>query len=225
MRLIGTESGRVILLFPIEEMRPLRGLVLADSVRLLNERYQFAYPPDLSRWENVQNNPLLFRSGKLEKNGCTLPVAELGIYSDGITVNASSTEEAEEILNDLLDWSKKALGMRELQRSARKRYHSAIVVEFDHDVGKLLSCYAEICSLLSESLKAAYNVENKIRLSRLAFSQDPTTIPPSLPAGELIMERRVNYPYDANRFFCSAHLATKEHVRLLQQIEELTAAR
>jgi hypothetical protein len=225
MRLVGTESGRVVLLFPIEEMRPLRGLVLADTVRLLTDRYQFAYPPDLSRWENVQNNPLLFRSGKLEKNGYTLAVGELGVYSDGIAVSASSTEVAEEILNDLLDWSKNALGMRELQRSARKMYHSVVVVEFDYDVGALLSQYAKICSLLSDSLKVTYKLENEVKLSRLAFSQDPTKTPPSLPAGELVIERRVNYPYDTNRFFCSAQLPTDEHVRLLQQIEAVMAER
>jgi hypothetical protein len=225
MRLIGTENGRVILLFPIEEMRPLRGLVLADSVGLLTDRYQFAYPPDLSRWENVQNNPLLFRSGKLEKNGCTLAIGELGVYSDGISVNASSTEVAEEVLTDLLDWSKSALGMRELQRPARKTYHSTVVVEFDHDVGALFFRYARICSFLSDSLKATYNTDNQIMLNRLAFSQDPTKTPPSSLAGEFVIERRVNYPYEVNRFFCSAPLPTDEHVRLLQQIETVMLER
>ncbi|MGH8546539.1 MAG: hypothetical protein ACREX3_23570 [Gammaproteobacteria bacterium] len=206
-------------------MRPLRGLVLADSVRLLTDRYQFVYPPDLSRWENVQSNPLLFRSGKLERNRCTLSVGELGVYSDGISVNASSTEVAEEVLSDLLDWSKSALGMRELQRPARKTYHSAVVVEFDHDVGALLSRYARICSLLSDSLKATYNTENEVKLNRLAFSQDPTKTPTPSLAGEFVIERRVNYPYEVNRFFCSAHLPTDEHVRLLQQIEMVMAER
>jgi hypothetical protein len=221
MKLIGTESGRVVLLFPIEEMRPLRGLVLAESVRLIAERYQFMYPPDLSSWENIEKGPLLFRSGKLERNGSAIALGELGIYRDGISVNAMSTEIAEEIMNDLFDWSKRTLGMRELQRLPRKSYYSTITVEFEHELGGLFSQYIRIVSLFSQSFNEAYNTQHEMALTRLGFSVDPTKVPQSSLVGEFVIERRVNYPYDAQRFFCSAPLPTDGHIRLLQQLENL----
>lgn len=225
MKLIGTELGRYGLFFSAEEVRPLQGVPPQLSTKAIRERYGFEYAPNFSLpWEEVQKEGFKFKLGKFSREGKDALISELGIYNDGIVVNAFTTEDAEAFCNDLLDWGKKTFGFRDFLNPPRHIYASQITVQFAASVDHLIRSFDEITHLFGNILAKAYKLNFPLELQAVAFDYDHLIVPPTYDLVRFIIERRINTKYEEGVFWCQAPLPTSIHIEALETFEKLISS-
>lgn len=221
MKLIGTELGRIVLLFSPEEGRPLRGLHPPDVFKALKERYSFEYSPDLQlAWDEVQKNGIRFKLGKFSLEGKTVPISEVTFYNDGIVVSAFTTEDAESFAKDLIDWAKETFGFREFIKPPRQLYLSHIVVQLAHSPSKLLRSFEQFSVKLSEFYEKRYKNKVAFEVTSLNIGYDKLSVPQWFAPATFHIERRVGKPFEDNIFFCEAGLSTTDHIQALEALEK-----
>jgi len=222
MRFINTEMGRVVRLFPVEEIRPPEGLHPPTAIRMLGEHYSFGYTPDLRRtWEEAQKDGLKFQLGKLVHGNRTINVNDFTLYNDGIVATAASTDDAELFLDDLLAWGKEVFGYRDINRAtARTLYFSNVIVELESSPDSLLKNFTILSESLVKLLRTTYGLDIPIQLSGVGLHFDRTlTVPAWQTLTQFTLERRISQPYSKNRFYSDAPLKTKDHLAFLEIIE------
>lgn len=220
MKLIGIETARVGSIFAPEEIRPATGVYWPDAIKAITERYEFAVSPDLSRsWEEINKAGLQFRMGRLLAANGQFVVSELGIYKEAILAVASSTDDGEAFLDDLLDWGEKSLGYRNLTRVPRKFYVSEVVVEFEESSNQILRGFDSIVSILNSEIRQTYDIDVSMQLSQFTLSPDPTKVLATRMLTNFLIERRLNEPFERERYFCRAPLRNSDHVKVLEAVE------
>lgn len=222
MKVINHELGRVVLLIPWEDLRPIGGIHFPSAMEMIKARYAFASSPSMgSSIEQFQHDGMKFQTGKLVIGGNQTNISELAFYSDGIVINGYSTEESEAFLNDLLEWGKQSFGIRVSGSKERRMYVSQVIVEFDNDINPLMDGLEELTKRLSLALKKLYGITQPMEWAGMSFNYDRTAVPTMVfPAG-FIVERRVSHPFESNRYYSESALSTSAHIELLQLIEKL----
>jgi hypothetical protein len=216
MQIISYEGGRILDLVPLEEIRPLQGVILPDFFSAIHARYEFSSKPiDLVE---AAKSGAKFELGKFVLEGNPLVVKELAIYNDGLICETYDTLTAELVLNDFIAWATTTFKLRERQSRMHRTYTSAFICKFDKEIESGLGKLDQIRKLLSKALNTAYGWEYDYNLNRLSFMVDPMAIP-HLRNTNLVMERRLQFPYSENRYYCVAPLSTEAHIRLLEAIE------
>jgi hypothetical protein len=220
MRVIAFDSGRVTVLFPIEEVMPLGGMIALDTVNDVIARYNFAKRPDLglSR-EELQKLGLKFENGHYNVQGQMAPIVSFVIFPDGVVIDASKTDDAEAFWDDLSKWMISEKKFRDFTIAPTKRFVSQVVTEFDTPLCKLINGFDDLTRLVSEKLNAIYDAQIKLGFARVDFEFDRLSGKSSLIIPRFIIDRRVNIEFSRERYYCSAPLRTKDHVEVLQQIE------
>jgi hypothetical protein len=105
MRVISFDVARFTVLFPVEEIVPLGGLVALETVSDVMARYKFAKGPDLAlSKDELQKVGLKFENGHHIAQGKTAPITSFVMFSDGVVIDASRTDDAEEFWDDLSNW-------------------------------------------------------------------------------------------------------------------------
>jgi hypothetical protein len=216
MKVIATEQGQVLDIVPVEELRPPGGVYLPDFVQSITARYGFLSSPT-NPLEAVSTGAK-FQHGRFTVDDTPAVIKELGIYNDGIIVNAFNTRVADLMLDDFFSWTTEKFQLRERQTHNPRTYVSVVVIEFERPTEPALGKLAQVSELFSESLNSAYGWNYEYNLQRIAFAVDPMTIPP-LRNTQFFIERRLQTPYSENRWFSGAPLQTEQHLRLLEAIE------
>jgi hypothetical protein len=222
VKFIGSEVGRFALLFPWAEIRPLHGSTIALSVAALAERYKFQFLPDLNRpWKEVEGTTLELREGYLDTSEARIAIMELNIYSDGMSVQCTTTEDAELVVSDMLKWAQESQGYRPFVRPPLKLFYSQVVVHFQRPLEGLFAKWGAIQKLLNESIKERSSYEPDEQLLRLAFKCDPMTSLHADLTSQFLIEKRVGELFSEQRYFCTAPVPTKEHLVVLERLEAL----
>jgi hypothetical protein len=95
---------------------------------------------------------------------------------------------------------------------------SQIVADFSVSLDKLFP------SSLLQKTSEAFPIEAKAQFGSLHICAEKTTIPgrigPLNPT-TFNLARRIDIPYEANRYFSQANTTTEKHLELLEQIERL----
>jgi hypothetical protein len=142
----------------------------------------------------------------------------LTIYSDGTSVNLqSNTRDAETVLQTTLEIFL-SLGMREPTMPPLHYYLSTIVADFDKSLDSLFP------PGLLQNISAAMPVHGRAQFFAIHFNFDPSTIPGRISRinpSQFRIERRLEIPYDQNRYFCQANTTTEKHIELLEQLERM----
>ncbi len=225
MKLIGTELGRYTIFFQAEEVRPIQGVQPPLLIKAIKEKYSFEYSPDLTRpWEAVQKEGYIFKLGKFSREGKDAGIAELGIYSDGIVINAFTTEDAEAFCNDLIGWGKKTFGYRDFSTPPRQAYASQITVHFGVSVNHLIGKVNEITNLFTGLVSKTYNLKVTFELQALGFDYDHQLVPRIYDLARFMIERRLNTKYEEGIFWSQAPLPTSVHIEVLEAFEKLISA-
>ncbi len=217
MKVITYEGGRVLDLVPLEEYRPAGGLYLPDFINSIRQRYSFVSATDLAE---AMKSGAKFEMGKQVIGGETVAIKELSVYSDGLICEAPTTNLADQILDEFVEWATVSFGLSERTTPQRRTYTNAIVCVFDKSLETGLGALGRTCGLLSQAMKDAYGWEHEFNLFRLGFNVDPKTAP-NLRATNFVLERRILTPntYSENRYYSIAPLPTVAHERLLETIE------
>lgn len=221
MLLVGTELGRLVLLFSPEEGRPIHGWHPPDAFRAIKERYSFEYSPNLQQpWDVVQKDGLRFRLGKFAFGERSAAISELAIFNDGIVISALTTEAADAFSQDLIDWAKKTLGYRDFIKPPRQLYLSQIVVQFAHSPNTILGNFAKFSAMLSGVYEKRY--KHKVPFEAVSFNlgYDKLNVPQWFTPANFFIERRSGKQFEENTFLCEAGLTTTDHIQALEALEK-----
>jgi hypothetical protein len=217
MKVIGPDGARVIALYAAEEIRSGSGWHPADFIREVRERYRFQYVSDLAELKGDPST-LVFKLGTMEKGGRAFAIRECGVYPGGVVIDALVTDDAEAFLDDLFKWGQTRFGWRK-PTSLRLRFFSNLVVEFEQELESTLGRLQSICGIFNAALLETYQVSEPYRLKSLVFSCDPMSLPVSAVAPDITIQRRLDFPYSGNRYYCTGPFRTERFKELLQQAQ------
>jgi hypothetical protein len=225
MRVIAYETARVTLLFPFEEVAPLGGADGVAIVQAVAQRYSFARPPDLSvSREEINKTGLKFEDGKFQFEGELVNINNLGVYNDGLNIDASTTERAEAFLNDLVGFLRSDFQFRGFTSHPRKFFWSQVVVEFERPLARLISGFEKFAFIINKTVASIYGPDTPLpNFARLDFEWDRTKNTAPNPVPRFYVERRLGVPFEQERYFCGAPMQTRDHLRVLEELERLTA--
>jgi hypothetical protein len=221
MRVVAFDSARVTVLFPFEEVIPLGGIAAPGMVNEVISRYNFAKGPDLGLpREELQKTGLKYENGSYNAQNRPVPIVSFVIYSDGVVVDASKTEDAEEFWDDLCRWMISEKKFRDFTIAPSRRFLSQIIIEFDKPLSKLIGGFEFLTRTVSDKLDAIYDTQIKLGFARVDLEFDRISERSSLIIPKFIIERRANIPFSRERYFCAAPLRSKDHVEVLQKLED-----
>lgn len=219
MKLIGQELGRIIVLFPIEEVRPASGIPLIPLVDGIRNRYNFVKPPDLNRpITDLDRDGYSFQVGTFLHEGQVITIREFTVYPDGVSVSCLDTTHADAFFDDIVNVAKEAFGFREFAREPRKIYRSQVIVEFEKSLNQLINGFTELSRLLQSAYEQHTGHNKAVDLNRVDFRMDSTKIP-GIPPVSFILERKFGSPHENQRFISEAPVPSQAHLQLLQEIE------
>jgi hypothetical protein len=216
LKLIATDTGRVLQLIVMEEIRPSSGIYMPYLFDKLVERYAFVVRP-----QNIPDaiaSGAKFQHGRLQTHNRMVLVSEIGIYNDGIIVDSLNTDDAEFIIQDLLEWARTTFAFRPILTVIPPRFTSSVTVEFDQSIEPQLRGLSAVADHMAAAFKQSYDDDINVSLLRIALNADPLTVPP-LRNTQFLIERRLQRPYSENRYHCTAPLRTEDHIALLENIE------
>ena len=221
MRLVGYLQAISAMREKVEEYIPERGLAHRDLIELVRARYQFEIFPQIGQQLLIPGT-LLFQWGKFTtEDGSSFAINQLTMRDDSDIVAATTTDQADAVLEDLVQALDDNLGYR--LKTANKIINrvSNLVVEFDGGFDDYIVKMAAMANAINE-LRIGMP---KFNIKRIAFGHGGVEpIADSLSAVEradFLIETRSGSPYQANRYFSSAPLRTAEHLALLERIEEI----
>ena len=214
MKLLAIEKSRATVLFRM--MRPGGPQYIPEIVAALAKRYHFLGVPDLVK--ELEASSAVFRYGAFEGNA----IDRLEVYSDGIIVSSrSDTDHVDEFIKDAVKWLRDDEGYFVLEtHTVSKMYESMLLVETERDVFKPLETYQEIRRLIEKALLDTSSLEVAYHNFGFALSADQTRNPVLKPV-PFRFERKEGIDFGRHQYFASAPLRTKQHLRILQRLEEL----
>jgi hypothetical protein len=224
MKIVAYEVSRMTVLFPFEEVSPIGGATNDLIVHNVAERYQFAKLPDLnvSRAE-LDKTGLRFERGVLKTASSKVNINEFIVFSDGVVLGAQTTEDAEFFWSDISTWLRAEQGFREFTTPPALRFLSQLVVEFEIHLATFIKHFEKISSSVSKILSTIYNTDIHMDFSRIDLEFDKVGNKSSLVVPKFMIERRVQIPFERERYMCSAPMRTRDHVSVLEGIEQLMA--
>lgn len=218
MKLIGTETGRILQLFRPEEIRPLAGAYLPAVLQAIKSRYEFATPlPDPSTIN--QPTGAKFSSGHFMASGVDIGIIELSVYNDGVIVTCSNTDLADVIADDMSNMMVSQFQFRPQSTERQRTYTSIVIAELELSHPNALGVLDAIADRASEALNEQYGWDHIVAHHRLEWRADPLRVP-HLRNTQFAIERRGNAAYDEQRYWCTAPLPTAKHLVWLEWAEK-----
>ena len=221
MRLIGPLQGFAAFTEKEEEYQPETGTVQSDLIPFIANRYNFQSFPVLS--PGTMPQPVLpFAGGKFVGEGQPFAIGQLLMTQNADVVVTVTTEQAELVLLDLVKALDENFGFRLGEASKRQLLLSNVVVEFDKGLEEYIGKLSQISDIINNlgAEMPAFNIK------RLAFGAGDILVPANDPVAvmqhaDFLIERRQGSPYEANRYFCSAPMHTRDLIRALERIETI----
>ena len=223
MRIVAYESARVTALFSLEEVMPLGGANGRELIPEIQSRYEFIKTTDIrtTSREEINKNGFTFEGGRFEFEGSTVNISDMAIYLDGIVVNAAKTDYAEAFIHDLINFTQKSFGFRELASKPRFYFLSQIIVEFEKPLANLISKFSQLSEMINEQLSPSYGKLEPVDFARLDFELDKKSMPVGMTVPRIVIERRTNIPFNKERYFCGAPMRTSGHIQFLEEVERV----
>ncbi len=217
MHLINVSVARSVWLFPTEDMNP-RGLDIRPLLGALQQRYVFQKSPS-SVEDFSGSGGLEFGAGGFGFKDELIAITALKIFSDGLIAETKhSTAASDAVLQDAITFAVERFGWSfDDAMVNRKAYFSEIVVKANVDISGAGAKLQKIADLLSGRSPAKPFVPVGLR-----FGVDPAS-PGGMQVPLFVIERRVNVPFEENRYFSQAPATTERHLHLLEEVEKIIA--
>ena len=214
MKVLSIRTARAIWVVPLVNINPY-GRSIFEAASALVKRYGFLKPPET---QSLIASPLSikFEAGTFSGDDGIPKIVNLAVHDDGLVVDTrSSTEDSDQFLDDALNWLAsefKLVGPRDLGVS--KRYVSEVSIRFENPI----EVFNDRFSSFARSLRSGTgpNQPKPMELINLNFGTDPEAgATPRL----LRIEREIGTPFSEDRYFSSAAIQTREHLKLLHEFE------
>jgi hypothetical protein len=219
MKLLFVEIARSMWAFN-PQLLSASGLSLQEVFKKLNERYNFAKPPQHPLDVDPKTSALMFQLGTFT-NSAKRPVnVTLGIFNNGITGETSSTtDDATEFLQDLTAWMTKEFGFQ-LPSKVEKGYLSQITVELAvPSLAPINPKLQVISGMLSANTNTLDGKSRQFEVGALNFwSED---VGAQLAPAPFRLERKWGVPFASNQYFSIAPLETELHLNVVNELEKI----
>ena len=215
MKLLAIEMSRVTALFRMA--RPSGQPYLPHVAAQLVERYHFGGAPH--SFEDLGGNKVEFKHGLFEG----IAIETLDLYNDGIIVaSRSDSDFIDQFINDLGWWLEKNFGLSVIEtHTISKMYDSTLLVETDRNIFQPLDAYASILRAIENALQDSSGLEISYHTFGVSLSADQTQNSALKPA-PFRFERKEGIEFSRHHFYTNAPLKTKQHLKVLEQMEQLT---
>lgn len=213
MKFIGFEDTKVTRLFGIS--RAEGAPYLPALAQAFVERYNFLGAP--SSLEDLSGEPVSFRQGNFDG----LAINEFDVYSDGIIVTSKCPSESiDKLLDDVTAWVVSEFGFKRIEtHEVNVAYQSNIIVHSEAPIFSFLEVLESVQDRLVRALAKARGETINFVPSSFGLSADITEIAALKPI-PFRFERRAGVPFKKSYYFSAAPLPTKEHLKLLEALEQ-----
>lgn len=221
MQLLNVSIARSTWLFDMADLNPKGKSLFPELITWLKDNYEFeGVPKSISDVDETKG--LSFRQGSFQAQEEIFVDVHLTVYADGLLAQTnSSTKDADAFLKDVIDSLARDFSLSFDPTMIRDRiYLSELTVRLEHSLVKFNSVLAKF----AERVTAACTVKNvrPFEFGGLSFCTDTSASVVKL--APFFVERKQNAPFDENRFFSRAPLRQEDHLRLLQEFDDLLAA-
>jgi hypothetical protein len=199
----------------VDEAKPARPLL--PLIKALEDRYLFLQVPRTIADYNFENG-VTFLSGVFRGQSV---IDKFQVYARGIVCETKEeTDLSDQFLDDLLDWAEADLKLEVPDRASMPRaYFSQIEIRSSTKFGAALKMFSGVGRSISNIVQSyRSSLVSSFELSSIKLNVDATAIKGPTPF-EFIFERRINTPYSENVYFSAAPLRTKDHLQILQELE------
>ena len=219
MKVVGHNLGRLIVLFPREEIRPVRGTSTAETFTAIRERYDFLRAPDLSKpISELDQQGYQFLDGKFADRNGNIVIEEFTIYNDGISVSSYVTDTAESFFLDFMAWAREEFQVRPFSHEPKRIYRSQLTVHFAKPLANILKGFDGFFNLLSAALETYTGTSSPVDLVRFGVGVDEAKSE-GVGYAPFSVERRIQIPFEEEWYFSDAPLPSNVHVELLEELE------
>jgi hypothetical protein len=171
------------------------------------------------------SQPFSYSAGRFTHGDQTLAITTLMMLVNGDIIATTSTEDSELVFDDLVRLLDEKFGFRLRHANIKRSYLSTLVVEFDNAfssyIDKIARMEGAINSLLPPGIEERY-------FKSISFGRSPSSDPEvaidqisAVEKADFTIERRAGQPLSSNRFYCVAPMRTADHIRALEQIEQI----
>lgn len=215
MKLLSVVSARSIWLIDTLDLNPF-GKNL-ELIEWMKDHYNFLTYPS-SNADVDQNGGLSFSLGSFQIRDDLIINVALSIYTDGLVATTrSSTKDTDIFLESVLSLAAKDFGLVYHPEMIRQRlYVSELNVRPTNPLSNLNPRLQEFANRISSLLESQGTTV--FELASIGFWPDS-----SLPIrySNFQFERKLDVPFSENRYFSRAPLHTDDHLKLLEEFEDI----
>ncbi|MCX6634507.1 MAG: hypothetical protein NT090_05390 [Acidobacteria bacterium] len=209
MEVAKVQLARAVWLFDTQELTPRGNALYPTLFDTFIRRYKF---PTFPKPEEIHSGgSLYFKQGKFVWEASSVDI-DCDLHNDGLVASCRhSTEVADAFLQDFVVWLGEQLGVAYPPTLSRKRiYRSELIVNMAIDLNSTAEKLRQFSRLLSAMSK------QEAQTTGITFGSDRASL-------TFAIERRVNVPFEENRYFSGAALQTSHHIEALVAFEQLLA--
>lgn len=213
MEVVSVTLARVVILVSTDELNPSGKVPVLKIAAGLAEHYGFAkFPKTLDEWSAPSGAE--FVAGQLGD----IAISKATLFARGMVVEtASSTEDSEKALNDMLTWGAETFGLLRPSPDRPRWYASELVFKSQMSLDSMHPVLRIVAEKVSASLANDPRRLAPYETTMIHWNFDDTNL--KLPPGPFRIERRVGAPFSDNKWFSSAPLPTDQHIAILEECE------
>jgi hypothetical protein len=220
MQLSAVLLARAIFFVESVDINPRGEAFYPDVIKALVERYQFqSFPQKIEDFDETKGVTLA--AGKIGNRN----VDKVVIYNWGLTLDTtSSTEDAENILDEALVWGAQNLHLHyEQDMVKRKAYVSHITFYSNAPLLSLNPILNSTGDEISKAVSATLKLPYVFQPTGILIGIDPEA--QRIPIQRFSIERREGAAFRENKYFSAAPVPTPLHLRLVEEFEKAMAAK
>jgi hypothetical protein len=220
VRVLNIVAARSTWLFDLADLNPKGKSLFPEIIDWLKDTYNFQEAPESTSVPNEENRKgLPFKRGEFQAREEVFVDVELTLFNDGLVANSSSsTEDTDRFLENVLASAVTKFSLTfDPSMVRRKLYLSEVNVKLDQPLANLNPKLAQFAEKLSSMCRTI--IAQPFEVGGLSLWADVTNAVYKAPP--FLIERRINAPFNENRFYSKAPLQTEEHVTLLKELEDI----
>jgi hypothetical protein len=219
MRVLNVVSASSTWLFDIADLNPKGKSVFPEILEWLKDRYDFKVAPETVEGIEAKEG-LQFKKGAYQAREEVFVDVELSVFNDGfVAKSSSSTEDTDRFLDDVISSAVVDFNLTfDPGMIRRKLYLSELNIKLQQPIPNINRKLSAFASKLTKDSGST----NPFEAGGLSFWTDVTNSVYKTPP--FTIERRLNAPFNENRFYTKAPLQTTQHIEMLAEFEEILAA-
>ncbi len=218
MRVMNVVAARSTWLFDLADLNPKGKSLFPEIGEWLKDTYSFKESPEPSAVTD-DGKGMIFKKGEFQAREEVFVDVELTLFNDGLVANSSSsTEDTDKFLQNVIDSAVTEFSLTFDPDMLRRRlYLSELNVKFDQPLANLNPKLTQFADKLSAMCKDV--IAKPFETGGLSFWTDVTLAVYKIPP--FTIERKLNAPFNENRFYTKAPVQTENHKTLLTELEQI----